>query len=95
VNYPSNDVDFTRIVEYKHFLNQQSPHTTIVKEYTCDTGDPYYPVLNDKNLKLYETYKELASKETNVHFIGRLANYKYFNMDQAIRNALDYFKGLE
>jgi UDP-galactopyranose mutase len=91
VNYPESNVDFTRIIEYKHFLNQQSPHTTIVKEYTTDIGDPYYPVLNDKNLKLYETYKELADKEKNIHFIGRLANYKYFNMDQAIKNALEYY----
>ena len=91
VNYPESNVDFTRIVEYKHFLNQQSPHTTIVKEYTSDIGDPYYPVLNEKNLKLYELYKDLASKEKNIHFIGRLANYKYFNMDQAIKNALDYY----
>jgi UDP-galactopyranose mutase len=93
VNYPENNVDYTRIVEYKHFLNQQSPHTTIVKEYTSDIGDPYYPVLNDKNLKLYEKYKKMADNEikNNIHFIGRLANYKYFNMDQAIKNALDYY----
>ncbi len=91
VNYPESNVDFTRIIEYKHFLNQQSQHTTIVKEYTTDIGDPYYPVLNDKNIKLYEKYKELANKEKNIHFIGRLANYKYFNMDQAIKNALEYY----
>ena len=94
VNYPSNDVEFTRIVEYKHFLNQQSPNTTIVKEYSTDIGEPYYPVLNEKNQSLYEKYKDLADIEmekNNIHFIGRLANYKYFNMDQAIKNALDYF----
>lgn len=92
VNYPQNNVPFTRIVEYKHFLNQSSPHTTIVKEYSTDDGEPYYPVLNERNIKLYERYKNLASKEKNVHFIGRLADFKYFNMDQAIRNALDYFE---
>lgn len=91
VNYPGTDVDFTRIVEYKHFLNQKSPHTTIVKEYSTDEGEPYYPVLNEKNLAIYEKYRKLAEAEKNVHFIGRLANYKYFNMDQAIKNALDYF----
>jgi len=91
VNYPGTDVEFTRIVEYKHFLNQKSPHTTIVKEYSTDEGEPYYPVLNAKNLAIYEKYKKLAEGEKNVHFIGRLANYKYFNMDQAIKNALDYF----
>lgn len=91
INYPNINVEYTRIVEYKHFLNQKSPHTTIVKEYTTDNGDPYYPVLNEKNLKLYEIYKEHANKEKNIHFIGRLANYKYFNMDEAIKNSLDYF----
>lgn len=94
VNYPSKDENFTRIVEYKHFLNQKSKDTVIVTEYTTDKGDPYYPVPNQKNQDLYEQYKVLAekeSKEKNIHFIGRLANYKYFNMDQAIKNALDYF----
>lgn len=95
VNYPGPEVPFTRIVEYKHFLHQQSPHTTIVREYSSDTGEPYYPVPSTKNQQLYESYRVLAdamTKEHSVHFLGRLANYKYFNMDQAIRNALDYFE---
>lgn len=94
VNYPEIDVPFTRIVEYKHFLNQISPHTIIVSETSNDSGEPYYPVPNDKNKKLYEKYKLLAKNEeknNNIHFIGRLASYKYFNMDQAIEVALDYF----
>lgn len=91
VNYPEPDVPFTRIVEYKHFLNQTSDHTVIVKEVTTDDGEPYYPVPNEKNLSLYEKYKQFASEEKNVHFLGRLANYKYFNMDTAILNALEYF----
>ena len=94
INYPSLDIDYTRIVEYKHFLNQKSPHTTIVKEISTDKGDPYYPVLNQKNLTLYNKYKMLAEdemKNKNIHFLGRLANYKYFNMDQAIKNSLEYF----
>lgn len=91
VNYPEPDVPFTRIVEYKHFLNQQSDHTVIVKEVSTDNGEPYYPVPNDKNLKLYEKYKQFASEEKNVHFLGRLADYKYFNMDTAILNSLEYF----
>ena len=92
VNYPNNE-DFTRIVEYKHFLNQDSPHTIIVTEKTRDEGEPYYPVPNKKNLELYEKYKKLAKEEekNNVYFLGRLANYKYFNMDAAIENALDFF----
>ncbi len=92
VNYPNSE-DFTRIVEYKHFLNQNSPHTIIVTEKTKDNGEPYYPIPNKKNLQLYEKYKKLAEKEekNNVYFLGRLANYKYFNMDAAIENALYFF----
>jgi len=95
VNYPELNVPFTRIVEYKHFLHQKSDHTTIVKEITTDVGEPYYPVPNKRNQDLYENYKILAQNEMrskNIHFIGRLANYKYFNMDQAISNSLEYFK---
>lgn len=95
VNYPGMEVDYTRIVEYKHFGDQQSPKTTIVKEYTTDEGEPYYPVLNDKNQEIYKKYKEEAAKHPNIHFVGRLANYKYFNMDQAFKNALDLFKTLQ
>ena len=92
VNYPGLEVPYTRIVEYKHFLNQKSPHTTIVKELTKEDGDPYYPVPNKKNLDLYEKYKLLADNQTQVHFVGRLASYKYFNMDGAILNALEYYE---
>jgi len=95
VNYPGEEVDFTRIVEYKHFGNQQSEKTSIVKEYTVDEGEPYYPVPNDKNQEIYAQYKSEADKLTDVYFVGRLANYKYFNMDQAFRNALDLFFDLE
>jgi UDP-galactopyranose mutase len=91
VNYPEPDVPYTRIIEYKHFLNQQSQHTTIVKEISKDSGEPYYPVPNSKNLSLYEKYRELAGFEKNVYFIGRLASYKYFNMDQAIKNSLEFY----
>ena len=92
VNYPSSDTPYTRCVEYKHFLNQKSEHTVYIKETTTDTGEPYYPVINDRNKELYKRYQKLAEKEgKNIHFIGRLASYKYFNMDQAIRNSLDYF----
>lgn len=92
VNYPSIEYPFTRIVEYKHFLNQQSPHTIIVKETTTDNGDPYYPVINDRNLKLYEQYQKLTENFANVYFLGRLANYKYFNMDEAIKNSIEFFR---
>jgi UDP-galactopyranose mutase len=100
VNYPGPKESFTRIVEYKHFLNQEtdSMHTTIVREYSKDAkegDDPYYPIPNDRNKELYEKYKVLAEKEERVHFVGRLANYKYFNMDQAIANAISYFEKVE
>lgn len=95
VNYPGVEVPYTRIVEYKHFGNQQSKHTTIVKEYTVDEGEPYYPVPNPRNQEIYNRYKEEAEKLTDVYFVGRLANYKYFNMDQAFKNALDLFAELE
>jgi UDP-galactopyranose mutase len=90
VNYPSLDVPYTRIVEYKHFLNQKSDDTIIVKEITKSDGEPYYPILNKKNMDLYEKYKALSMKENKIHFLGRLANYKYFNMDEAILNSLVY-----
>lgn len=95
VNYPGTEVDFTRIIEYKHFGNQKSAKTTIVKEYTVDHGEPYYPVPNPRNQEIYNKYKAEADKLTDVYFVGRLANYKYFNMDQAFKNALDLFDNLE
>jgi UDP-galactopyranose mutase len=92
VNHPALKSDFTRIVEYKHLPNQsKSNHTVIFVERSSDVGEPYYPVPNDENKKLYAKYKEMAMKETNVTFVGRLANYKYFNMDEAILNALELF----
>jgi len=96
VNYPTKDYPYTRIVEYKHFLNQQSPHTVVVYETTNDVGEPYYPVPNIRNLELYEKYKVLAELEEskNIFFIGRLANYKYFNMDAAIKNSLIFFNDI-
>lgn len=91
VNHPSSETDFTRIVEYKHLLNQTSQHTILFIERSKDGGEPYYPVPNEENKALYRQYQELAVKEPNVTFVGRLANYKYFNMDQAIINALELF----
>lgn len=97
INYTDEEVPYTRIVEYKHFLNQKSDKTTIVKEYSIATGEPYYPVPTDRNKKLYEIYREYAKKEEErgIYFVGRLANYKYFNMDEAIENALRIYKKLE
>lgn len=100
INYPSpEDGEFTRIVEYKHFTKQKHPKTTISKEYTVDVTspdqEPYYPIPNPDNQAIYEEYKKEADKLDNIYFVGRLANYKYFNMDQAFKNALDLFYELE
>jgi UDP-galactopyranose mutase len=99
VNHPQMNVDYTRITEYKHKPNQpeevyKKPGTVIFKEYSVDEGDPYYPVPNPENQALYLKYKEMADKEPGVCFVGRLASYKYFNMDQAILNSLEMFDSL-
>ncbi len=95
INYPGKEVGYTRIIEYKHFGNQKSEKTTVVKEYTTAEGEPYYPVPNKKNREIYEMYEREADKLKGIYFVGRLANYKYFNMDQAFKNALDLFAKLE
>jgi UDP-galactopyranose mutase len=97
INYPSEDVEFTRIVEYKHSTGQQHPKTTISKEYSTWDGEPYYPVPTQQNRDIFEQYKVEANKleKEGIYFVGRLANYKYFNMDQAFKNALDLFNQLE
>lgn len=91
VNHPSSEDDFTRIVEYKHFLKQRSPHTVYYVERSKDGGEPYYPVPNKRNKDLFAKYQKMADNEDGVYFVGRLANYKYFNMDEAILNALELF----
>ena len=97
-NYPGPDVPYTRIVEYKHTPNQpenvkrgEVKGSIIYKEFSSADGDPYYPVPNPANRELYEKYRELSEKEKGVVFVGRLASYKYFNMDQAILNALEMY----
>jgi UDP-galactopyranose mutase len=94
INYP-NEEAYTRIVEYKHFTKQVHAFTTISKEYTVDEGEPYYPVPNPANRAIYECYRKETEKLSDIHFVGRLANYKYFNMDEAIKNALDLYDQLE
>lgn len=97
VNFPSLKIPHTRITEPKHSTGQKSKKTTIIYEYPTWEGDPYYPVLNKRNIKLYSKYQKMAEKleKNNIYFVGRLANYKYFNMDQAFINALDLFNKLE
>lgn len=97
VNYP-NDEAFTRIVEIKHATGQDCPNTTIVREYPEDYGpgtEPYYPVPAPDSAVLYKLYKQLAERENRVSFIGRLATYRYYNMDQVVGMALAEVEKLE
>ncbi|MDB6174719.1 MAG: UDP-galactopyranose mutase [Chthoniobacteraceae bacterium] len=97
VNYP-NDHDYTRIVELKHATGQKLPVTTIVREYPEDFGpgkEPYYPVPAPDARKLYERYAALADVEKGVSFVGRLATYRYYNMDQVVGMALAEFEKLK
>jgi UDP-galactopyranose mutase len=94
INYP-NDFDYTRIVEIKHATGQKTPKTTIVKEYPCAEGEPFYPMPLEAEKELYLKYKKEASGLSNVYFVGRLAQYEYLNMDQVCKRALDLFKALE
>ena len=88
VNYP-NDFDFTRITEFKHLTGQQHSSTSIVREYPTGAGDPYYPIPRDENEKLFKQYQALANNEEKVTFVGRLAEYRYYNMDQVVGAALN------
>jgi len=87
VNYP-NDYAFTRVTEIKHITGQEHPKTTLVAEYPKAEGDPYYPVPRPENAALYKRYQELARTTDGVYFVGRLATYKYYNMDQVVAQAL-------
>lgn len=87
VNYP-NRHRYTRITEFKHATGQVHPGTSIVREYPEAEGDPYYPVPRPENETLYQRYKALAKCEENVTFVGRLAQYRYYNMDQVVAAAL-------
>ena len=83
VNYP-NEHAYTRITEFKHMTGQTHAKTSIVYEYPASGGDPYYPVPTPENAALYKRYAELAAAHPSVHFVGRLATYRYYNMDQVV-----------
>ena len=87
INYP-NDHDYTRVTEFKHLTGQEHKKTTLVYEFPRAEGDPYYPIPRPQNAELYKKYKELADNTPGVHFVGRLATYKYYNMDQVTGQAL-------
>jgi len=87
INYP-NEHDYTRVTEFKHLTGQAHSKTSVVYEYPCDGGDPYYPVPRPENAALYKRYEVLSDATPGVHFAGRLATYKYYNMDQVVAQAL-------
>jgi UDP-galactopyranose mutase len=95
VNYPSEDVPYTRISEYKHLTGQEHRQTSITLEYPSAEGDPYYPVPRPENQALYKRYEALADATTGVTFVGRLATYRYYNMDQIVGQALATFRRLD
>jgi UDP-galactopyranose mutase len=90
VNYP-NEHRYTRVTEFKYLTGQEHPKTSVVYEYPQASGDPYYPVPRPENNEMYKKYKALADAATGVHFVGRLATYKYYNMDQVTAQALTTF----
>ena len=94
VNYPQTE-DFTRITEYKHLTGQTAPRTSLTYEFPSDVGDPYYPVPRAENEALYKRYEALALARSDVWFVGRLATYRYYNMDQVVGQALATFKRIQ
>jgi UDP-galactopyranose mutase len=91
VNYPNEHL-YTRITDFKYLTGQKHSKTAIVYEYPRAEGDPYYPIPRPENAGIYKKYQQLASTLTNTYFVGRLATYKYYNMDQVVAQALTSFK---
>ncbi|WP_437774600.1 UDP-galactopyranose mutase [Sorangium sp. So ce1097] len=90
INYP-NEHAYTRVTEFKYLTGQKHPKTSVVYEFPTSEGDPYYPVPRAENAEIYKKYKALADATPNVHFVGRLATYRYYNMDQVVGQALATF----
>lgn len=93
INYPNEHL-YTRVTEFKYLTGQEHSKTSIVYEYPKAEGDPYYPVPRPENAELYKQYKALADATSNVYFVGRLATYKYYNMDQVTAQALSLYAQL-
>lgn len=94
VNYPQTEA-YTRVTEYKHLTGQVHPMTSLTYEYPSATGDPYYPIPRPENAALFKRYEKLADATSNVWFVGRLATYRYYNMDQVVGQALSTFDRIE
>jgi len=95
VNYPDPAVPYTRITEYKHLTGQQHAKTSITYEYPSAEGDPYYPIPRPENQALFKKYEALADATPGVTFVGRLATYRYYNMDQVVGQALAAFRRID
>jgi len=93
INHP-NQHAYTRVTEFKHLTGQEHRKSSLVYEYPCAEGDPYYPIPRPENAELYRKYKALADATPNVHFLGRLGSYRYYNMDQCVGQALALFDRL-
>ena len=93
INYP-NENAYTRITEVKKLTGQESFGTSLVTEYPTSEGDPYYPIPTQKNNELFSKYANMGEKEKNVSFVGRLAEYKYYNMDQVVASSMTVAKRL-
>ena len=91
INYPNEQL-YTRITDFKYLTGQVHTKTAVVYEFPKAEGDPYYPVPRPENAELYKKYQQLASTVKNTYFVGRLATYKYYNMDQVVAPALTTFK---
>lgn len=91
INYPNEQL-YTRVTEFKYLTGQEHNKTSIVYEFPRAEGDPYYPVPRPENAEIYKQYKALADDTQRVHFVGRLATYKYYNMDQVVAQALTVYK---
>jgi UDP-galactopyranose mutase len=94
INYPQTE-DYTRVTEYKHLTGQVHPKTALTYEYPSAVGDPYYPIPKAENAELYKKYERLAMNTPNVWFVGRLATYRYYNMDQVTGQALATFRRIQ
>jgi UDP-galactopyranose mutase len=95
VNYPAEGVPYTRVSEYKHITGQSHPFTSVTYEFPSAEGDPYYPIPRPENQALYKRYEALADAAPDVWFVGRLATYRYYNMDQIVGQALATFNRID
>jgi UDP-galactopyranose mutase len=93
INYP-NEFPYTRVTEFKYLTGQEHPKSSLVYEFPKAEGDPYYPIPRTENSELYRKYQTLAQHHSEVHFVGRLATYKYYNMDQVTAQALTTYARL-